>query len=85
MAALALIMCGYGADSVSTVTFTIVSESYDNDSRQIHSSVMQSSFALGSMFATLLFYIYEDWQITTIFALAIPATLTLILMIWRLA
>ena len=45
---------------------------------------MQGSFALGSLFATLMYYLYQNWQITIIYALTLPSLITFILLLWRL-
>jgi hypothetical protein len=48
--------------------------------RQKHGSMIQVAFTAGGMVATLFYYLWESWQITTIFVVIIPSTLCLILM-----
>lgn len=39
------------------------------------------AFTAGGMLTTLLYYIWEDWRITSIYALTIPSAITLLLII----
>ena len=76
MAGIALFLCGFGSDSGLTITGCLFAENYDDVTRQRYYSLSQGSFTLGALFATLIFYLWKDWRIAAIFAIAIPTYVT---------
>jgi hypothetical protein len=73
MAAIGLLMCGMGSDSNLAVLSSVGAECCDDNFRQKASSIVQGAFTVGALLVTLFYYLYEDWKITTIYCLSIPA------------
>ncbi len=58
MAGIGLFLCGFGTDSGSSLTLSIISEQFNDVSRQKISTLVQGTFTFGSLFITLIYYIW---------------------------
>jgi MFS family permease len=81
MAVIGLLMCGIGTDAALALFSSISAECFDDNLRQKIGSVVQSTYILGTLVMTLFYYLFEDWKITTIYCLAIPAFINVIIII----
>ncbi len=81
MATIGLMLCGFGSDSVLGITYSVMVETYEDNMRQKHCSIIQMAFTSGGMMITLFYFIWENWRIASIYALTIPSAITLILII----
>lgn len=82
MASIALILCGMGSDSTLAILGSVSAESLDDNFRQKVGSIVQAAWTLGALVVTLFYYLYEDWKITTMYGLAIPALINTLLIIF---
>lgn len=73
MASLGLILCGMGSDSVYATFLSLVAEAVDDNFRQKTSAIIQGFFVVGALVVTLFYYLFEDWQTSTIYCLGIPS------------
>lgn len=74
MAALGLLMCGMGSDSILSTLGSVCVECCDDNFRQKTGSIVQGAFTIGALLVTLFYYLYEDWKMTTIYCLSIPSS-----------
>ena len=81
MAATGLFLCGFGFDSVLTVTISIMVECYEDRLRQRHCTIVMIFYAGGALIVTLFFWLWKDWKIVVMFALLVPSIIILVLMI----
>lgn len=73
MASLGLVFCGMGSDSVYGTFLSLGAECVNDNFRQRVSAIVQGFFVIGALFVTLFYYLFEDWQISTIYCLGIPS------------
>jgi MFS transporter, putative metabolite:H+ symporter len=81
MASAGLFLCGFGSDSVLSLTYSIMIECYEDYMRQKHCAIIQAAFTGGALLSTLIYWLWPSWKITAIYAFTIPTAITLILMI----
>jgi MFS family permease len=81
MASIALILCGMGSDSTLATLGSIAAESLDDNYRQKVSSIVQGAFTVGALLVTLFYYLFEDWKISSIYCLSIPALINTVIII----
>lgn len=81
MAAAGLFLCGFGFDSILTVTLSIMVECYEDILRQRHCTIVMIFFAGGALIITYFFWLWSDWKLVVMYALLVPSLVVLILMI----
>lgn len=73
MASLGLVIYGSGLDAVYALYFTLGAECINDNFRQKVAALVQIAFMAGALLSTLFYFLFQDWQITNIFCLVIPA------------
>lgn len=68
---------GFGSDSVTIITGSILSEQCEDVSRQKIYAIVQGAFTVGALMVTLAFFIWKDWFVTITFFLLIPLIVTM--------
>jgi MFS family permease len=68
---------GFGTDSVTIVTGSILSEQCEDVARQKIFSIIQGAFTVGALIITFAYYLWKDWFVTVTFFLFIPVLITL--------
>ena len=78
LAVIGLALMGFGSDSVTIITGSILSEQCEDVARQKVYAIVQGAFTVGALVITLVYFIWKDWFVTITFFVLIPQILTLL-------
>lgn len=81
VASIGMLLAGIGTDSATNITLIFIVEVFEDNLRQKSMTAVQISFCVGAMTATIFYYIFQDWWITTLLSILIPSFIVLILMV----